>query len=224
MNEKDLIEQHLVSLPDFHELLNSDHKWQHQWLVLGSIVLDPEGVWEVLPGSELPERLSPVVDCDTLRSVCDVSIRRAPLSELPKGGSACVWCQGSWNIRNMTQREVTREGLYHPRCWQLKVGVREAQAFASILERAGIQATLTPIPNEYDGSPYPWFEFSLPGGDVVIGWRKRVISIECPESVGIDGRFPEDEVTKGPGLIHAYGEDKAVEYLKAIAEALKVPT
>lgn len=84
------------------------------------------------------------------------------------------------------------------------------------------------IPNEYCGKACcitkPWAIVTTPKGHFKIGWRKRVINIDWTESiVGGSGEelFPDEEVTKSSKyeqsrLIHAWGWDKAVEYLKRL--------
>lgn len=85
----------------------------------------------------------------------------------------------------------------------------------------------------------PWLKFHTPDGDIVIGWRKRVISIEWQENFKPFDMavFNKENVTKWEGDnniyktikkgqartnvkrgIHAWGENKAYEYLKKIKE------
>jgi hypothetical protein len=81
------------------------------------------------------------------------------------------------------------------------------------------------IPNGYwsAASPYgvnhPWLVVTTPVGRITIGWRKRVISIDWTDSsvnLTADAIFPSEEVTKIGCLIHAWGYDKAKEYLAKI--------
>jgi len=60
-----------------------------------------------------------------------------------------------------------------------------------------------------------------------MGWRKRVISIEWQENYkpfDMDELFATEEVTKwerdGKHGIHAWGKDKAYEYLKKVLKAV----
>lgn len=79
------------------------------------------------------------------------------------------------------------------------------------------------IPNGYSNGYYtvnrPWLKVSTYKGTVIIGWRKRVISIDWSQS-NVKERanelFPDEDVTKDERLIHAWGYEKATEYLKKI--------
>jgi len=88
------------------------------------------------------------------------------------------------------------------------------------------------IPNEYWGSkdPYsitsPWYMVTTSIGHFKIGWRKRVINIDWSKTLcSKEGKdiFPEEHKenypTVGDKYIHAYGYEKATEYIKKIIEA-----
>lgn len=62
-----------------------------------------------------------------------------------------------------------------------------------------------------------WFLFRTKYGLIKIGWRKRVISIEW-EDTNIRKIVTEDNVTKDETSVHAWGEEKAVEYLKELVK------
>lgn len=67
----------------------------------------------------------------------------------------------------------------------------------------------------------PWFVVTTKIGRIKIGRRKRVISIEWDKASGIDGDvlFASENVTKGPQLVHAWGAEKAREYIAALMAA-----
>lgn len=76
------------------------------------------------------------------------------------------------------------------------------------------------IPNGYSDSYYlkhlPWFIVTTNKGHIKIGWRKRVLHIEWTDSViqdQADDLFPEEDVTKYEKIIHAWGLEKAKEYI-----------
>lgn len=65
----------------------------------------------------------------------------------------------------------------------------------------------------------PWFKVTTRVGHFVVGWRKRVINIDWTETSGTETStelFPGEDVTKWDRAIHAYGLDKASDYIKAI--------
>lgn len=66
----------------------------------------------------------------------------------------------------------------------------------------------------------PWWLVLTPRGHVRIGWRKRVIAIDWQAS---DVHFcpTKDDVTKSDSSVHAWTEEKALEYLKALAPYFK---
>jgi hypothetical protein len=67
----------------------------------------------------------------------------------------------------------------------------------------------------------PWYLIKTQWGLIRIGWRKRVISIDW-EDTGLEAPdITADNVTKDKFLIHAYGEEKALEYLKVLKYRLE---
>ncbi len=82
------------------------------------------------------------------------------------------------------------------------------------------------IPNGYCSRSccrhLPWFVVTTTVGRFTIGWRKSVISIEWKNFKSLpDILFPEENVTMGPCYIHAYGYEKAKQYIKTIIAAAK---
>ena len=81
------------------------------------------------------------------------------------------------------------------------------------------------IPNGYS-TQYgrPWFVVTTRLGRIKIGWRKSVINIDWSETVGkvkAEELFKDETVTKGDSYdnyfyIHAWGYDKAKEYIDKI--------
>ncbi len=87
------------------------------------------------------------------------------------------------------------------------------------------------LPNGYweDAPHIPWFLYHTPDGDIITGWRKRVISIEWQENFkpfDFEKLFGSENVTKwqenGKRGIHAWGVDKAVEYLEKVLKAVSL--
>lgn len=77
------------------------------------------------------------------------------------------------------------------------------------------------IPNEYWPKNYglhyyPWFIVTTSIGHIKMGCRKRVIVIDWTDTdvkLSADELFPGEEVTKINKSIHAWGYDKAREYI-----------
>jgi hypothetical protein len=64
-----------------------------------------------------------------------------------------------------------------------------------------------------------WLVFTL-AGPIVIGWRKRVISIDWSKT-NIRTIITEDDVTKDETSVHAWGVGKAVAYLTTLGCQIK---
>lgn len=82
------------------------------------------------------------------------------------------------------------------------------------------------IPNGYCSRAccinYPWFVVTTKIGHVKIGWRKRVIEIDWSKTVvkpSAEQLFPNENVTKMGHSIHAWGYEKAKEYLDILHKA-----
>lgn len=71
----------------------------------------------------------------------------------------------------------------------------------------------------YKESLRPWFVVTTPKGRIKIGWRKRVININWSDTkieLEAEALFPEEDVTKFNKTIHAWGLEKAQEYLNVL--------
>ncbi len=76
------------------------------------------------------------------------------------------------------------------------------------------------IPNGYCSNycckHLPWFVITTNKGRIEIGWRKRVLVIDWKDSTikeSAEDLFPNEDVTKDKKLIHAWGYEKAREYI-----------
>ena len=113
----------------------------------------------------------------------------------------------------------------HTRCNSLRKSREERTYFTDIFTKAGMErAVLHEIPNGYCPCEKcaPWYIAKMPYGDIKIGWRKRVISIDWSSTKrNLLHLFKDEDVTKEPYLVHAWGTDKAVDYLKRIHGAME---
>jgi hypothetical protein len=65
----------------------------------------------------------------------------------------------------------------------------------------------------------PWWLVLTKAGPVVIGWRKRVISIDWRDTA-VRALVTSDDTTKGEDHVHAWSYGDAVKYLAHLAYAL----
>lgn len=79
------------------------------------------------------------------------------------------------------------------------------------------------IDNQYSSNAWyyvsPWIIATTYKGPITIGWRKRVINIDWSNSdIKADGEvlFKDEKTTSGERFVHAWGWDKAVEYLNKL--------
>ena len=109
---------------------------------------------------------------------------------------------------------------YHGKCNRLYREQTERQYFSEILRAAGYGDTkLEAIPNGYCPCEYcaPWFKFKTHLGEITIGWRKRVINIDWSDTrQDLHLLFCSEDVTKDNFHIHAWGKEKAIDYLMRI--------
>lgn len=90
------------------------------------------------------------------------------------------------------------------------------QKLEAIFVLAGYEITgLKMLPNGYhpDHTDSPWWEVETDHGCFVIGWRKRVISIDW-SAIGPQPPITSDDTTKSPTAIHAWCYGDAVKYLE----------
>jgi hypothetical protein len=171
---------------------------------------------------------------------------------LPRPGDVCVECGEGWDLSNCHDSEVIHgDGdsftFEHAYCHKLGVERMAMQEHRDLAEKAGLgKMVLVPVKNEYDGYYGPWCLMKTPKGDIKFGWRKRVINIDWSDVVkrklkavkfGLDGYkekeaiqekfnantlFPSEDVTKDGHLIHAWGEEKCIEYLRKLSEVIGI--
>jgi hypothetical protein len=85
---------------------------------------------------------------------------------------------------------------------------------------------MTEIENQYCNCEIcaPWYDVDTEIGTIRIGWRKRVINIDWSRVVNSDGilsLFKKEDTTKDKNMIHAWGIEKATEYLGVIRKYME---
>jgi len=124
---------------------------------------------------------------------------------------------------------------FHSKCNRKHLSETAERKFKKIFEGAGFKdIRMMKIPNEYCSCNrcLPWFYVNTEFGTFKIGWRKRVIDIAwcgllktltaCGQKPkkNILSLFEKEDVTKGETNIHAWGWEKAEEYLSKIYNLL----
>lgn len=147
---------------------------------------------------------------------------------IPNEGDSCPWCTKKFTIEDVkTGRfDIINGKVAHSECMKQYEHEREIdkviRQIMEVIYRDGLTFEL--LPNGYCNRPCcahkPWFLCHTPDGDIEIGWRKRVISIEWkdnfkPFDMSI---FDSEDVTKWERGIHAWGDNKAYEYLGKVKE------
>ena len=117
---------------------------------------------------------------------------------------------------------------YHRACNHQRLNEEALIQFTRIFEKAGfkeLDVRLLETPNQYYQCDYYacWFNVNtIYGTGILIGWRKRVINIDWSQwGYDFSYLFPDEDVTKWKNGIHAWGEDKAIEYLSKIVQEIK---
>ena len=129
-----------------------------------------------------------------------------------------------WKATNALQQDLLAESArLHPDniAWKKRWLVQAREMF----DEAGLTPIyIREIDNKYCGlkcCPHRvWLLVTTPIGVIEIGWRKRVLSIDWSASDVAESAaklFPNEDVTKGERMIHAWSYDKATEYLTRIA-------
>lgn len=194
--------------------------------------------------------LPPVVRCDEVFRILpglECTSRYAPL--IPAVEDRCPECERPFDVASAYDALQKRIGLarphfFHPDCAPIWLERTAMPEYAAILSAAGWErAVLTATPNRYWPEAYhpvePWCLARTHLGTIEIGWRKRVIAIDWSDIVArrVKGKqypdrdaisqaldahvlFPGEDVTKDGAHIHAWGNEKAVEYLTKIRVAL----
>ena len=175
--------------------------------------------------------------------IATISFDRGQLGKNFKGGEGAQKenIETFNNIQSLTIDDVKNNPcvyidgkFYHDSCWRNYRKLTEVDKFTRrmvgiLYKDTDYQFEL--LPNGYCHedccSHIPWFLFHTIDGDIIMGWRKRVISIEWQENYkpfDMNELFSTEDVTKwekgGKRGIHACGKEKAYEYLKKVLKAV----
>ena len=205
-----------------------------EFMIFGCIMLDQFGqVWTAEETEKRkPERHH---DVERLETFCKhhPSVKSMGHGScIPKDNSVCPCCGKKFTMDDVKKNLCTLiDGkFYHRSCWRNYRRLTEVDKLTrqlmSIVYK-DTDYTFDLIPNGYCSreccSHIPWFLFHTIDGDIIMGWRKRVISIEWQKNYkpfDMEELFGTEDVTKweedGKRGIHAWGKDKAYEYLKKV--------
>jgi len=147
---------------------------------------------------------------------------------LPAVNARCALCGRPWVVDNLEDFErdhAPGEATWHHlTCRGMQATAHMETMLRSALTLAGEPLfKLVPVPNRYwpKNACYAWaadwFEIMLPYGKVVVGRRKRVVSIEWTG----DDLFADCEDTHDRGLVHAYTWEVAAARLSVVLRYLK---
>lgn len=78
--------------------------------------------------------------------------------------------------------------------------------------------------SDYCYAHLPWFKVTTKIGHFIIGWRKRIISIDWGQTVGTktaEELFGDEDVTLGGKMIHAWSLENAQRYIDTIMGNIK---
>lgn len=155
---------------------------------------------------------------------------------IPTAGSVCPCCGKMFTMDDVKNNPCVYidDKFYHDSCWRNYRKLTEVDKFTHKLMDLLYKSTdyqFELLPNGYCHedccSHVPWFLFHTIDGDIIMGWRKRVISIEWQKNYkpfDMNALFGTEDVTKwdreGNRGIHAWGKEKAYEYLKKVLESV----
>ena len=203
-----------------------------EWILIGLYYLDTCGNFSLIientPRSHRRYfKIEDVMTHDELMATGIKMWSSTPGGGIPPINQNCDRCGDGWDMRNIEDfhyRHRQDSPYRHESCHKLAAIEGEQEFFKKVLERSELPYdSMKAIPNQYHSGIYdtPWFIVATKWGPIKIGWRKRVISISWAGSqINHNGdiTFKEEKVTTDRTLVHAWGEDKAVEYLRTLSQ------
>ena len=241
------IDRALFNLESLNEVLQ-DRKRFHKaypkeplnpFVIFGRFMLDEYAqVWAI--EASVPVMFHPgidVLDYATFKSdIREVFSLTRDKFVIPPADAVCPCCGKKFQMLDVvfgTCRRIDGK-YYHDACWcnyrkLLEIDKFTRQLMSRIYKEADYKFELLSngYCNEDCCSHIPWFLFHTIDGDIVMGWRKRVISIEWQgnyKPFDMKELFGEEDVTKWEEGekrgIHAWGAEKAFEYLQKVRETV----
>lgn len=204
--------------------------------------------------ASLTGSLPSVLSLGALReTIPNVSIS-GRMAEVPAVGATCPECGDDWDLSDCHNAVAWRADddswtHRHKLCAELARERDRAAWYRDVCRDAGLgDMVLVPVPSGYWKTDPSWCRIRTPKGDLVIGWRKRVVNVEWTDIVEREGTlakrgdysadyeaierirakfdgeklFASEDVTKGPSCVHAWTRDKLIEYLRKISEVAKL--
>lgn len=245
------IKESLKSLSSFYEMLENRLIFKkayatdlNTFVVFGKYVLDEFGqVWvpSIYNRIEPPKPIDDVEDKEAFFSRISTESSfgwglGTVSNTIPKEGAICPCCSVKFNISDVRHHRCSciNGVFYHSSCWDQYRRIQEIKKFDNNLFNFLYKKsdyTYDLLPNGYCDQPccanIPWFMFHTIDGDIKIGWRKRVISIEWQKNFkdfDFEALFGDEDVTKWQQGkvrgIHAWGSEKAYEYLSKVQKAV----
>ena len=210
-------------------------KSMNTFMLFGCFMLDQFGqVWSV--EKRVKGQLKVNDDVEDYGSFCLYNSKGFTLTtggyNIPATVSVYPCCGKNFTIDDVKNNPCVyiNGKFYHDSCWCNYRKLTEVDKFTRnmmgiLYKDTDYQFEL--LPNGYCNqeccSHIPWFLFHTIDGDIIMGWRKRVISIEWQEnykSFDMEEFFGAEDTTKweknGKRGIHAWGKDKTYEYLKKV--------
>ncbi|MGD9729308.1 MAG: hypothetical protein AB7L09_02560 [Nitrospira sp.] len=203
------------------------------WVVAGYFVLDECGNTLVISdgrptyetfNATVPEVFNRAYLKHHSRMDRSMTITSRPIQS-PK--DICPQCLDGWTLQtawdcSWAAAKSLPGALYHEECARLLAISSETEWFKDLLDNSINYERMVAIPNRYSRtSPRPWFTVHTVCGPIQIGCRKNVISIQWDKAEHlrhVDGcvLFKDEGVTVSTYLVHAWGREKAIEYLKRL--------
>lgn len=241
------IEKSLISLSDLNEMLYNrsmfliahEHERLNEFMIFGCFWLDQFGQVMSVEKTE-KGKLRTNGDVEEFKTFRRNNREGFTLTSngysIPTAGSVCPCCGKILTIDVVKNNPCVyiNGKFYHDSCWRNYRKLMEIDSFtrrmmSTLYKDTDYQFEL--LPNGYCNrdccSHIPWFLFHTIDGDIIMGWRKRVISIEWQENYkpfDMNELFGTENVTKweegGKRGIHARGNDKAYKYLKKVLDVV----